>query len=290
MTVGKTKLSELELARKEINALRQENQQLKKSLRVLTSDETIESDDNHDWSSTESSCGSPYSDPQAITPQSSFDSTYASSTTSGGTPFTASTTPSEMSSIGTSSVLGEEDSSTTPPTPMHQVQQIQHLQIQQHFMQQVLQHQQMCLVAACHHRAPPHHSLQHYHQHHYHHQQQYQQQQYQQQQYQQQQYQQQQFQQQYQQQQQQEEGQKLPIGTKLEGTVSNVTEFGIFVNLTEDHGSGMVHVSCFNTPERVEDPHDVYSVNDEVVVWLEGWKSQGRMRLTLIPQLTEMTE
>ena len=46
----------------------------------------------------------------------------------------------------------------------------------------------------------------------------------------------------------------------------------------------MVHVSCFNTKERVEDPHDIYEVGDTIRgVYLQGWKPGGRMRLTMVP-------
>ncbi len=55
---------------------------------------------------------------------------------------------------------------------------------------------------------------------------------------------------------------RYPIGTKVSGTVTNVTDFGIFVEL-EEGIEGLVHVSEVST-ERIKTPVGQYEVGDEL--------------------------
>jgi len=51
-------------------------------------------------------------------------------------------------------------------------------------------------------------------------------------------------------------------GTRIRGTVSSVTDFGIFVEI-EEGIEGLIHVSQLST-ERVDRPANLYKVGDEV--------------------------
>merc|ERR1712166_426059 len=246
-------------------------------------------DDTQSIASKDSSC--------PLEPKESFDSYTSSETdsmtgsmtgsTTGST--TGRTTPTTYAS-STSSISSTEEASVpvqmlTDATLQH-MQQMQQMHMQQQHLQYILQHQQMCMAAAA-----------------YHQQQQQQQQHHQQQHRQHQQQQQHRSPHEYQLQQHQPSHQEpqpqLVVGTKFDGVVSNVTEFGIFVDLSlvTETGkllsgvSGMVHVSCFNTTERVEDPHDIYEVGDTISgVYLQGWKPGGRMRLTMVPMESKKVE
>jgi len=54
-----------------------------------------------------------------------------------------------------------------------------------------------------------------------------------------------------------------PVGTRVRGKVSSVTDFGVFVEL-EEGVEGLIHVSQLST-ERVDRPAALYNVGDEVV-------------------------
>jgi small subunit ribosomal protein S1 len=56
---------------------------------------------------------------------------------------------------------------------------------------------------------------------------------------------------------------RYPIGTRVRGTVSSVTDFGVFVEL-EEGVEGLIHVSQLSN-ERVDRPASLYDVGDEVV-------------------------
>ncbi|HWP64927.1 MAG TPA: 30S ribosomal protein S1 [Candidatus Limnocylindria bacterium] len=53
-----------------------------------------------------------------------------------------------------------------------------------------------------------------------------------------------------------------PVGTRVRGKVTSVTDFGVFVEL-EEGVEGLIHVSQLST-ERVDRPAALYSVGDEV--------------------------
>lgn len=76
--------------------------------------------------------------------------------------------------------------------------------------------------------------------------------------------------------------QDLKPGMALQGTVSNVVDFGVFV----DFGlpvTGLVHISEMST-KFVRDPHEVAEVGDIVHVWVrEVDVERRRVSLTMIP-------
>jgi len=56
---------------------------------------------------------------------------------------------------------------------------------------------------------------------------------------------------------------KYPIGTKVQGTVRNITNFGIFVGL-EEGVDGLVHVSDISWTEPIKHPSEKFKKGDEV--------------------------
>jgi len=74
----------------------------------------------------------------------------------------------------------------------------------------------------------------------------------------------------------------LQVGMELLGSVLNVVDFGVFVDIGM-HDSGMVHISQLSR-RFVRDPHDLVSVGQIVKVWvLEIDKARRRVSLTMIP-------
>jgi small subunit ribosomal protein S1 len=55
---------------------------------------------------------------------------------------------------------------------------------------------------------------------------------------------------------------RYPVGTKVTGAVTSVTDFGVFVQL-EEGVEGLIHVSQLST-ERVDKPASVFKVGDTV--------------------------
>jgi small subunit ribosomal protein S1 len=51
---------------------------------------------------------------------------------------------------------------------------------------------------------------------------------------------------------------KYPVGTRLEGQIKNMTDFGMFIGI-EDGIDGLVHVSDISWTKRVKHPGDVYT-------------------------------
>jgi small subunit ribosomal protein S1 len=56
---------------------------------------------------------------------------------------------------------------------------------------------------------------------------------------------------------------KYPVGAVLQGTVRNITDFGIFVGV-EEGIDGLVHVSDLSWTHRVKHPSELFSKGDEV--------------------------
>jgi small subunit ribosomal protein S1 len=56
---------------------------------------------------------------------------------------------------------------------------------------------------------------------------------------------------------------RYPPGTRVKGTVRNVTNFGVFVGI-EDGIDGLVHVSDLSWTQRVRDPKELYKKGDEL--------------------------
>ncbi len=51
---------------------------------------------------------------------------------------------------------------------------------------------------------------------------------------------------------------RYPVGTKLEGQIKNMTDFGMFIGI-EDGIDGLVHVSDISWTKRIKHPGDVYT-------------------------------
>jgi small subunit ribosomal protein S1 len=56
---------------------------------------------------------------------------------------------------------------------------------------------------------------------------------------------------------------KYPIGTRVSGTIRNITNFGVFVGL-EEGVDGLVHVSDISWTEQIKHPSEKYNKGDEV--------------------------
>ncbi len=68
--------------------------------------------------------------------------------------------------------------------------------------------------------------------------------------------------------------QRYPIGTKVKGKVTSVTDFGVFVEI-EDGIEGLIHVSQLST-ERVDKPQSLYQPGDEVEAEVTSVDSRER--------------
>lgn len=79
---------------------------------------------------------------------------------------------------------------------------------------------------------------------------------------------------------------KYPVGSKVRGKVTNLTQYGAFVEL-EEGVEGLVHLTEFSWIKHVTKPGEVLKVGDEVdVVVLEIKKDEQRISLG-IKQLTD---
>ena len=73
----------------------------------------------------------------------------------------------------------------------------------------------------------------------------------------------------------------LKPGMELTGTVRNVIDFGVFVDIGV-HQDGLVHISQLGAPRRVRHPSEVCAVGDIVTVWvLEADEKKKRISLTM---------
>ena len=55
----------------------------------------------------------------------------------------------------------------------------------------------------------------------------------------------------------------LKLAKKIRGTISNITDFGIFVQLLPGI-DGLVHISDLSWTEHINHPSDIYERSDEV--------------------------
>ena len=58
-------------------------------------------------------------------------------------------------------------------------------------------------------------------------------------------------------------GERFPEGTILEGTIKNITEFGMFIGI-DDGIDGLIHVSDISWTKKVRHPNEIYKVGDTV--------------------------
>ena len=73
----------------------------------------------------------------------------------------------------------------------------------------------------------------------------------------------------------------LKAGMELSGTVRNVIDFGVFVDIGV-HQDGLVHISQLVEGRRVKHPSEVCAVGDVVTVWvLEVDENRKRISLTM---------
>jgi len=56
---------------------------------------------------------------------------------------------------------------------------------------------------------------------------------------------------------------RYPVGTKIEGEIKNITDFGIFIGI-EDGIDGLVHVSDISWTKRVKHPSEIFKKGDKV--------------------------
>ena len=56
---------------------------------------------------------------------------------------------------------------------------------------------------------------------------------------------------------------KYPEGTVLEGTIKNITEFGMFIGI-EDSIDGLIHVSDISWTKKIRHPEELFKVGDTV--------------------------
>lgn len=75
------------------------------------------------------------------------------------------------------------------------------------------------------------------------------------------------------------------VGQQIKGKVSNVTEFGIFIQLAPGI-DGLVHISDFSWTEHIEHPADRYKRGDEVEAVITGINKQTKKISLGIKQLT----
>ena len=74
---------------------------------------------------------------------------------------------------------------------------------------------------------------------------------------------------------------RFPVGTRVKGTVTSITDYGAFIQLAEGV-EGLVHISEMAWTKRVRHPSKVLSVGDEVeVMVLDVDPSQKRISLGL---------
>ena len=80
-------------------------------------------------------------------------------------------------------------------------------------------------------------------------------------------------------------GEKFKVGEKIKGTISNITDFGVFVQLTPGV-DGLVHISDLSWTEHINHPSDIYNRNDEVEAVILSI-DEGNKKISLgIKQLT----
>ncbi len=66
---------------------------------------------------------------------------------------------------------------------------------------------------------------------------------------------------------------RYPVGSRVHGKVTSVTDFGVFVEI-EEGIEGLIHVSQLST-ERVDKPQSLYKPGDEVEAEVTSIDPQG---------------
>jgi small subunit ribosomal protein S1 len=79
---------------------------------------------------------------------------------------------------------------------------------------------------------------------------------------------------------------KYQVGQEITGTISNVTEFGIFVQLAPGI-DGLVHISDFSWTEHIDHPSDRYKKGDEITAVITGISPENKKVSLGVKQLSE---
>jgi small subunit ribosomal protein S1 len=80
--------------------------------------------------------------------------------------------------------------------------------------------------------------------------------------------------------------QQFTVGQKVKGKISNITEFGIFVQLMPGI-DGLVHISDLSWTEHIKHPADMYKKGDEVEAVVTDINQQKKKISLGVKQLTE---
>ena len=72
---------------------------------------------------------------------------------------------------------------------------------------------------------------------------------------------------------------KVEVGTKVQGKVSGITNFGAFIDLN-DNQTGLVHISEVSN-NYIKDIHDVLKVGDKVTVKVLKVSDDGKISLSI---------
>jgi small subunit ribosomal protein S1 len=78
--------------------------------------------------------------------------------------------------------------------------------------------------------------------------------------------------------------QRFPLGSQIEGPVTNIMKFGAFVQLAEGI-EGMIHVSEISPDKRINTPHDVFRVGQLVKAQVIGVAPEKRQIRLSIKQM-----
>ena len=79
---------------------------------------------------------------------------------------------------------------------------------------------------------------------------------------------------------------QFKIGQKIKGTISNITDFGIFVQLMPGI-DGLVHISDLSWTEHINHPNDIYKKGDEVEAVVLGIDKENKKISLGIKQLNQ---
>lgn len=80
--------------------------------------------------------------------------------------------------------------------------------------------------------------------------------------------------------------QQFKVGQKIKGTISNITDFGVFVQLLPGI-DGLVHISDLSWTEHINHPSDIYKKGDEVEAVILGIDKESKKISLGIKQLTQ---
>ncbi|MDY0292480.1 MAG: 30S ribosomal protein S1 [Desulfuromonadaceae bacterium] len=81
-------------------------------------------------------------------------------------------------------------------------------------------------------------------------------------------------------------GEKIPVGTVIEGQVKNITDFGIFVGVDEGI-DGLVHISDLSWTKRIKHPSELYKKGDLVKAVVLNIDTENERFSLGVKQLTQ---